>query len=150
MATISVRSEELKNVVLNIGFVGENLHKQVRIDCKKEFDEYPNATPSLTVVPPQGDIYTAAVTRDGTVVIWNIEASDLQSDGNGEIQLKFVEGNTVNKTCIGRTHINRSIGTSGGGGGGGTTNYNALSNKPQIGGRGGNDQRGADHSAEHD
>ena len=109
MRSVSVRLADLRNVMLPIGFMGENLHTQVQIDCKKAFEQYPNASVTMAVTPPMGESYPGLVTRDGDMVIWDVTDSDLVADGDGEIQLTFTEGQKVKKSYNGRTRVYRSI-----------------------------------------
>lgn len=109
MRSISMRLAEMEKVKINIGYVGENEHTTVLIDCKKAFDEYPDAVASLTVRPPRGGEYPAVVVRNGNVVEWTVTDSDLIYAGNGEIQLTFTVGEVIVKTAIGTTVINRSL-----------------------------------------
>lgn len=183
MRSVSYRLADLIKARIPLGFVGENEHTVVQFDAKQAFDQYPTATPSLTVKNPSGEKYPAVVVRDGDMVIWTISDSDLIVPGRGEFQLQFKEGDTVMRSYVGETRIEHSImptgdvptpvqnwidaaedvleevdeaiptgGTTGQvlakksdadrdtewvdqtGGGGGTSNYNDLSNKPQIGG----------------
>lgn len=113
MRSVSVRLADLERCTIPIGFVDENLHTQVRFDCKKMFDEYPAALPSLAVSPPEGSTYPAIVTKDGDYVVWDVTASDCASDGNGEIQLTFVVGEIVAKSYVGRIRVTRSLNPSG-------------------------------------
>ena len=109
MRSSTWRLEDLKTTIFNLGFVGENEHKQLRIDCKEMFGEYPTASPSLTVCPPAGDSYPAVIERDGDFVIWTITDSDLIHEGSGEIQLSFTVSEVVAKSYIGRFRVSRSI-----------------------------------------
>ena len=109
MRTVSYRLVDLQNATIRIGFVGENQHTQVIFDSKKVFDEYPNAVPSLAVCPPVGETYPAVTIRDGDLVTWDVEDSDLVHEGNGELQLSFIENGVVCKTFIARTVIARSL-----------------------------------------
>ena len=109
MRSVSVRLADLNKMTIPIGFVGENLHTQVRIDCVKLFEDYPNAVPELTVNPPMGDTYPAVVTRDGDYVIWEVEDSDLTVNGNGEIQLSFFADEVIAKSYISRIRIDKSL-----------------------------------------
>ena len=106
---MTVRLEDLKTMILNLGYVGENEHRQIRFDCKKMFDEYPHASASLTVAPAEGESYPAIIERDGEIVTWTITDSDLTAEGDGELQLSFTNGETVAKTFIGRCRVCRSI-----------------------------------------
>ena len=86
MRTVSYRLVDLNRAVLTIGKVGENDYTRVQFDCKKVFDEYPSATPALSVINPSGTAYPAVVTRDGDYVLWDVQDSDLTAQGQGEAQ----------------------------------------------------------------
>ena len=109
MRSVTVRLDDLRTTVLNLGFVGENEHTQIRIDSKKMYDQYPTASASLTVCPPEGESYPAVIERDGDFVLWTITDSDLVHEGSGEIQLSFTVSEVVAKTYIGRFKVSRSI-----------------------------------------
>ena len=109
MRSVSIRLIDLPKSVIPIGFVGENRHTQVNIDCKKVFDEYPTAAAGLTVQPPQGAAYPAVTVRDGDIVTGTVTDSDLIRQGTGEIQLAFTVDEVVVKSFIGRIRIDRSI-----------------------------------------
>ena len=102
------RLEDLRNVILNLGFVGENLHTRQIFDCKKMFDQYPNASVSMTVTPPEGEPYPGTIERDGDLVIWDVRDSDLVAEGDGEIQLVFTQEPHIARSYNVRTHICRS------------------------------------------
>ena len=109
MRSVTVRLEDLRTMILNLGFVGENEHRQIRFDSSKMFAEYPTASAAMTVQPPEGDAYPAVIERDGDFVIWTVSDSDLISDGSGELQLAFTVDEVVARTYVGKTKINRSI-----------------------------------------
>ena len=118
MKTITYKLKDLeekkeKKVTLKLGYVGENEHVQIRIDCAEIWKDYPAAVASLAVEPPEGDKYPAIVTRDGDMVCWTVKDSDLVKDGYGRIQLTFTEGSEVQKTVICRTKVDESIVGSG-------------------------------------
>ena len=117
MKTISYKLKDLdqkeKKVTLKLGYVGENEHVQIRIDCSEIWENYPNAVASLAVEPPEGSKYPAIVTREGNVVCWTVKDSDLVHDGDGRIQLTFTEGSEIQKTVICRTKVDESIVGSG-------------------------------------
>ena len=109
MRTVSARLDDLKNMVINLGFAGENEHTRVIIDCKKMYDQYPSASASLSVQPPEGEAYPAVIERDGDFVIWDVTDSDLIAEGSGEFQLSFTEEPHLAKSYIGRFKVGRSI-----------------------------------------
>lgn len=105
----SYRLEDLKNVKICIGYVGENKHTQVRIDCSSAFAEYPGATPALAIRPPRGGIYPAVIDQDGDTVVWTVTNGDLLFKGDGELQFSFIQGEVIEKTFIGKFEVLRSI-----------------------------------------
>ena len=109
MRSSTWRLEDLRTTIFNLGFVGENEHRQLRFDCKEAFDEYPTASPSLTVSPPEGESYPAVIERDGNFILWTITDSDVVHEGSGEFQIAFTVSETVAKRDIGRFKVNRSI-----------------------------------------
>ena len=109
MRTVSIRLADLDRGSIPVGFAGENQHTQVRIDCKKAYEEYPTAVVSLTVKNPHGDAYPAVTIRENDIVAWNVTNADLAYDGTGEIQLTFTVGEVVKKSYIGKIRIEKSI-----------------------------------------
>lgn len=106
--------KDLAKKTLNLGYVGENDHTQIIIDCSEVFWDYPNAVPRLNVTPPRGDKYPASqLVKDGDDLIWTITNSDIIYSGSGRIQLQFVDGTEVIKTAVGTTKIDGSIETTG-------------------------------------
>ena len=109
MRTVSVRVEDLKKIVIPIGFVGENLHTKVIIDSTKVFADYPDAIATMTVQPAAGAAYPAVVVRNGNAVEWDVSDSDLVNVGRGEIQLSFTVDEVIAKSYIGMVRVERSI-----------------------------------------
>ena len=109
MRSVTVRLEDLKTIILNLGHAGENEHTRVTVDCRKMFEQYPAASASLTVQPPYGEAYPAVIERDGDFVIWDVTDSDLISVGHGEMQLSFTEEPHLAKSYIGKFKVERSI-----------------------------------------
>lgn len=109
MRPVSLRLEDIENMLLVLGFVGENEHTRVRFDAKKMYDQYPNGIVSLSVTPPEGESYPAVIERDGDMVIWDIVDSNLTAEGSGEYQLTFTQEPHVAKTYVGKFKVKRSI-----------------------------------------
>lgn len=105
--------KSLSSKVVNLGYVGENEHTEIVIDCSEVLWDYPNAVVSAVVQPPVGDLYPVVVTRDEGNVIWTISASDVVYAGNGQIQLTFTNDGEIVKSAIGMTRISQSIETTG-------------------------------------
>ena len=109
MVPIRVKMEDLDTTILPLGFLGENLHKEIIINCKQAFDLYPDAVPSLTVLMPDGYTYPAVIERQGEDIIWELTASDLSKVGAGEIQLSFVQDEVIMLSVAGHTYCSRAI-----------------------------------------
>ena len=113
MRTATYQLKDLEDLVFYMGYVGENEHRALRIDCSEAFEEYPNATPALSIAPPRGEPYPGMITEDGNYVLWVITDSDLAYDGSGEAQFSFVKDEKVMKTYRFKTKIDKSIMSSG-------------------------------------
>lgn len=103
----------LGSEVLQLGYVGENIHTQIEINCAEVFLDYPNAQAVMVVKPPAGDLYHAALTKDKNKIIWEITNSDVAYAGSGLVQLTFTDNGEVIKSVIGKTAIEQSIEASG-------------------------------------
>lgn len=99
--------------VLNLGYVGENEHTQIVIDCTEVLLDYPQATCSMVVKPPRGDLYPVMPTKSGNTFIWEITASDVVYAGSGQIQLTFYNGEEIIRSDIGSTKVAASLETTG-------------------------------------
>ena len=113
MRTISYKLDDLKKVVIPIGYEGENNHTRVIIDAGEVFKQYPEAVVALTVQPPKGTMYPAIVTRDGDTVTWDVKDSDCASNGNGEAQFTFTNSTVVVKSVVTKIKVQRSLHTEG-------------------------------------
>lgn len=113
MRSVSYRLVDLNRVKINLGFQGENEHTQVLFDCKKAFEQYPSAIPTLEVTSPHGEKYPAITTREGDYVSWVVTSSDTAYHGEGKIQLSFVQNGKIMKSYRAKTFIEESINASG-------------------------------------
>lgn len=109
MRNIHKSMEEFGTEIIDIGYVGENEHTRIELDCSSVFKQYPSAVPALSVKPRTGDAYPAVAVRDGNNVVWDVTESDLAEPGTGEVQLTFTQDSIVCKTCIGFVKVGRSI-----------------------------------------
>ena len=109
MRTISYKLDDLKKVVIPIGYEGENDHTRVIIDAGEVFKQYPAAAATLKVKPPHGTIYPVVVSREGDTVIWDVKETDCASNGTGEAQFTFTENSVIVKSMVTKININRSL-----------------------------------------
>ena len=106
----------LKNLgsrTMDLGYVDENEHTQIIIECGEVFWDYPNATATMVVRPPVGNLYNATLTRDDNNIVWEITASDVVYAGGGQVQLTFTNNGEIVKSAIGATSISSSIKATG-------------------------------------
>lgn len=113
MRTVSINLNELHTKPIDIGYVGENNHVAVMIYCASVFRDYPNATASMVVQPPVGDLYPAILERDGNTLIWEIKNSDLVNPGGGKFQITFTNNEEIIKTAYGSFTISASMVSTG-------------------------------------
>ncbi len=109
MNTLNIMLSNLSGKVIPLGYEGENLYTRVRINCIEVFSEYPNATVSMVVSPPVGDMYPALVEKSGVMVVWNITDAVLSSSGQGQAQITFTEDEVIRKSVVFGININSSL-----------------------------------------
>lgn len=105
--------KHLEKKTLDLGYVGENEHTQVVIDCSEVLWEYPNASFEMVVQPPSGALYPVTLTKSQYDLIWDITASDLVYAGNGQLQLTFTDDGEIIRSAIGSTYVRRSLEATG-------------------------------------
>ena len=109
MKIISINLNELHTRPINIGYVGENNHVAVMIYCASLFRDYPDATASMVVQPPVGDLYPGTLDRDSNTLIWEVKDSDLTRPGAGKFQITFMQDEEVIKTAFGSFTVSASL-----------------------------------------
>ena len=109
MRKIRISVWGLDKRVLNLGYVGENEHSQIIINCNSIFETYPEAVATMMVQLPNGDTYPKDITRDGIFIVWTVTDSDLGLAGSGKYQLTFTDDGEVIKSIIGATTISASL-----------------------------------------
>lgn len=106
---VRVTLNNLSTKLLDIGYVGENVHTQVIIDCREVLWDYPEATVSMIVRPPSGSPYTVAPTVSEMDVVWDIGSDDVSVAGTSLIQLIFTSGTEIIRSAIGSVRIADSL-----------------------------------------
>lgn len=109
MEPVRLLLKDLEHSIIQIGYVGENNHIQVQIDCAEVFEKYPEAIVSMAVSNPLGQIYPSIIEKEGDDVLWTVTSSDVSCEGDGNIQLTFINGEEIIKTATGKTRIKNSI-----------------------------------------
>lgn len=108
--TERVSLRNMANKTLNLGYVGENLHTRVYINCTEILRENPDAEVTLkAILPDSPEILEQDVTVDGDIVKWVLTQEQLAAHGSGQMQLTFAMGDMVIRSPIGRFTINASL-----------------------------------------
>jgi len=104
-----VEIEKMNTKLLELGYVGENEHTEVQIDCSGVLWDYPEATAEMTVQAPNGEKYPVVPELTDNVVVWDVTESDLVYAGSGKIQITLKNGTEVIKSASCGTRIMESI-----------------------------------------
>lgn len=114
MRDIILALDRFGDQALLLGRVGENRATRVLIDVKGILSQYPDAIASITVKPPVGAEYPAAVKQEGSILTWEITDADIgDKAGSGQAQITIQDADgTVIKTAIACTRIGESLGNA--------------------------------------
>lgn len=98
---------------LELGRKGENLARQVVFDVRDLESLYgPGDVEVIYQRPGDAQPYPLAVQRDGTLVTWDVTATDTEmSDGYGKCELRYYVGETLAKSKIWRTWVEPALPT---------------------------------------
>lgn len=98
---------------LALGRRGENLAQQVVFDVRDLESLYgPGTVEVIYQRPGDAQPYPLAVQRDGTLVTWDVTATDTEmSDGSGKCELRYYAGETLAKSKIWRTWVEPALPT---------------------------------------
>ena len=103
---------------IDIGFTGEKLFREIKIDMTKWMEQMPDGVPSIVCIRPgetEADAYIAATTFSDNILTWAITAGDLgEIEGTGVMQvwLEKEENSSVvkrGKSVIVVTRISKAI-----------------------------------------
>ena len=101
----TIKLNDMAISTIQLGFVGESNHNKIVFDCEAVFSENPSAIQSITVTPPVGDPYPVVSARVGNNVEWIVGDSDVAVEGDGKVQLTFVENSETIKSYEANTTI---------------------------------------------
>lgn len=114
MRDIILLFDRFGDQALLLGRVSENRATRVLIDIKSILSQYPDAIASITVKPPVGAEYPAAVKQEDGILTWEITSADIgNKSGRGQAQITIQDADgTVVKTAIACTRIGESLGNA--------------------------------------
>ena len=100
-------------ITLSLGRQGENLARQVVFDIQDLESLYGSGTVEVIYQRPGDELpYPLAVRMDGTIVTWDVTATDTEmSDGYGKCELRYYVGETLAKSKTWRTWVDHALQT---------------------------------------
>lgn len=111
MITVYANSQS----IIEIGRIGENLHRRICFNVSEFLAMYPDATFYLLHQRPNDSAAypVSNVAVDGNDLYWLVDNSDLASKGQGRCELIVMDGDVIAKSIIYLTHILPALDDSG-------------------------------------
>ena len=105
----------LQSRIIDLGRLGENLHRRVVFDVSGYLKQYPDATFTLlNQRPGDSTAYPVAdVSRVNGEVYWDVTSTDLTKTGSGRCELIVLDGEVVAKSVIYLTRVGDALDGSG-------------------------------------
>lgn len=108
--TLKMMAEDFGKTALNLGRADENKAVRIEIDLSNFLEITPDANASVTVETPSGKKYPATTSKEGKLLIWDVNSADTAEEGRGWAQLTITGSNDeVLKSVVTATRVGRSI-----------------------------------------
>lgn len=108
--TLKMMAEDFGKTALNLGRADENKAVRIEIDLSNLLEITPDANASVTVETPSGKKYPATTSKEGKLLIWDVNSADTAEEGRGWAQLTITGSNDeVLKSVVTATRVGRSI-----------------------------------------
>lgn len=108
--TLKMMAEDFGKTALNLGRADENKAVRIEIDLSNLLEITPDANASVTVETPSGKKYPATTSKEGKLLIWDVNSADTAEEGRGLAQLTITGSNDeVLKSIVTATRVGRSI-----------------------------------------
>ena len=108
--TLKMMAEDFGKTALNLGRADENKAVRIEIDLSNLLEITPDANASVTVETPSGKKYPATTSKEGKLLIWDVNSADTAEEGRGWAQLTITGSNDeVLKSVVTATRVWRSI-----------------------------------------
>lgn len=105
---IKIGMEEIGSRPIHIGYMGENDHTEVVIDCAAAVYDRPDAEIALKARPAGGEIYAPAAEQDGGRITWTLTREEL-TGRSGAYQVTITDGEEIIKSAVGHYSVNESL-----------------------------------------
>lgn len=108
--TLKMMAEDFGKTALNLGRADENKAVRIEIDLSNLLEITPDANASVTIETPSGKKYPATTSKEGKLLIWDVNSADTAEEGRGWAQLTITGSNDeVLKSVVTATRVGRSI-----------------------------------------
>lgn len=97
--------------VLNIGKRGENLARRVQFELPKDWNMSAQDSSVQLAVQRAGEdtAYPVVLAQLDGVWCWDVTSTDTACPGNGQVELRYLLGETIKKSMTWVTHTSKSI-----------------------------------------
>lgn len=107
--TINIDLTNVPPVPLQIGVAGENAFRTITFNASKWGADYPDATYTVVYRRSDGYLYPVLVNASADAIVWNPTETDTAVSGNGQLEVRLLDGETIGKTIIMQTYVAPSL-----------------------------------------
>lgn len=107
--TMSIDLANVPPVPIQIGVAGENSFRTITFDASKWGADYPDATYTVVYRRSDGYLYPVLVNASADAIVWSPSETDTAVSGNGQLEVRLLDGETIGKTIIMQTYVAPSL-----------------------------------------
>lgn len=107
--TINIDLANVPPVPIPVGVAGENSFRTITFDASKWGADYPDATYTVVYRRSDGYLYPVLVNASADAIVWNPTEIDTAVSGNGQLEVRLLDGETIGKTIIMQTYVAPSL-----------------------------------------
>lgn len=96
-------------VPIQIGVAGENAFRTITFDASTWGADFPDATYTVVYKRSDGYIYPVLVNAAADAIVWSPTDTDTAVSGNGQIEVRLLDGETIGKTIVMQTFVAPSL-----------------------------------------
>lgn len=106
---MSIDLANVPHVPIQIGVAGENSFRTITFDASKWGADYPDATYTVVYRRSDGYLYPVLVNASADAIVWSPTETDTAVSGNGQLEVRLLDGETIGKTIIMQTYVAPSL-----------------------------------------
>lgn len=92
-----------------VGRTGENAFRTITFDASTWGADFPDATYTVVYKRSDGYIYPVLVNAAADAIVWSPTDTDTAVSGNGQIEVRLLDGETIGKTIVMQTFVAPSL-----------------------------------------